>query len=267
MKVSISSWSYRYLFNKGEMNLVDFVDEVKRQQADGFEIFPAYVDQENSKKHLQEIVKKASDNDIYISSWIAGNDFALSSIEKRAAQVEMLKNKIRIAAEVGISKLNVFTGYHQDEQEPLMETMRVIDCFREVVPLAEEKDIVLCLENHSSVHPDADGLLSIIRAVGSLALRTNPDPTNFCSKHTQLDEKSREVIYKETRKVAPLMANAHLKINTFKENGFPEFVDVQRIIDIFNSVNYDGDIVLEYFGDGDPRSSIEKGVHCLKKLV
>lgn len=267
MKIAISSWSFRYFFQKEEMNLLDFVDEVKNLGADGFEIFPEHVGSENFRDNLKKVVARAESLNLNISSLIAANDFALPEIEQRALQVKDMKEKIRAASEVGIDRVNVFTGYHQDGQDPVMESLRVKDCYREVIPVAEENDILLCLENHSSVHRDADGILSLINYLGSKNLKTNPDPTNFCQNHTQVDESSREIIYTETKKIAPYMANAHLKINTFDQQGRPEYVDVPRILEIYKNNNYDGDIVLEYFGEGNPMNSVKKGISYLRKVL
>lgn len=266
MKVGISAWSYRWFFNDGKMTYPKFLDEVKRKGADGFEIFPHYLDQRNPAKHLKEIAKKAKRLKLEISSLIAANDFARPTAAERAAEVEKMKMWINAAADAGIKRLNVFTGYHHDGQDPTMETMRVIDAFREVAPLAEKRKVLLCIENHSSVHRDADGLLSIIRAVGSPMMRTNPDPTNFCPGYRTLDEKAREVIYTETRKFAPLMSNAHLKISDFDEKGDAKFVDALRVLRIFKRAKYTGLVVLEYAGQGDPRDSITKGIAQLQRL-
>lgn len=249
------------------MDLLGFLDEAKRQGADGFEIFPKYVDPTKPAAHLKAVMEKACDLGLEVASLVAGNDFARPSASERAEQVERMKRWIEAAAEAGIPRLNVFTGYHQPGQDPTMECMRVIDAFCEVAPLAEDKGMLLCLENHSSVHPDADGLLAIIRAVGNPCMRTNPDPTNFCRGFTMLDERSREVIYQETEKVAPLMANAHLKVNTFDAEGDAEFVDVERVLRIFKAAGYAGHVVLEYYGKDDPRDSMAKGVAQLRRII
>jgi sugar phosphate isomerase/epimerase len=136
-----------------------------------------------------------------------------------------------------------------------------------VVPEAEAREVTLCLENHSSVHPDADGLLWIIRAVGSVRLRTNPDPTNFCPNFSDQSETARDVIYSETEKVARIMANAHLKIRDFTADGQHKQVNVKRILDIFDKNAYDGYVVLEYYGQDDPANPNKRGVELLRRLI
>jgi len=266
MKASISAWSYRYFFEQKKMDYMAFIDEVKRLKADGFEIFPNYVDSENPGGHLKKIAKKAAKVGLEISSVIAGNDFARATARERAEQIDRVKQWIAYTAEAGVGRMNVFTGYHVSGQDPMAEAWRVIDCYREVMPVAERHEMTLCIENHSSVHPDVDGLLAIIRAVGSKFLRTNPDPTNFVPEFSRRSDRALEAVYTETEKFAPLMANGHLKINEFTSTGEHAFVSVKRILDIFRKSGFDGHVVLEV--DSQPENAPEicaKGLALLRK--
>jgi sugar phosphate isomerase/epimerase len=142
----------------------------------------------------------------------------------------------------------------------------VVDAYREVAPVAEDHGVLLCMENHSSVCRDADSLLWLIKAVGSECLVPNPDPTNFVPDYQVRGERAREAIYSETSKFAPGMANAHLKVADFKENGDHAYVDVPRLLDIFREAGYDGHLVLEYYGQDDPAEPCAKGVALLRRL-
>jgi sugar phosphate isomerase/epimerase len=267
MQVSISSWSYRKWFDERKCDLLSFLDEVKRQGADGLEIFPQHVDQSDPGGHLKTVASKAKKLGLSISSVIAGNDFARPTAKDRAAQVERMKEWIACTAGAGVSCMNTFTGYHTPGQDPFMEAWRVVDAYREVAPAAEQNNVLLCIENHSSVCPDADGLLWLIKAVGSTAVRTNPDPTNFVPDFQIRSEGARERIYTETEKYARLMSNAHLKIAEFTSDGDHAHANVRRILDIFRKAGYDGHLVLEYYGQGDPAEPCGKGVALLRKLL
>lgn len=267
MEVSISSWSYRQWFEEGKCDLLSFLDEVKRQGADGLEIFPQHVNQDDPGGHIKEASQKAQELGLSIASVIAGNDFARPLAAERAEQVERMKDWIAHSAEAGIHRMNTFTGYHTSGDDPMMDAYRVIDCYREVMPVAEDYHVLLCIENHSTVCRDADGLLWLIRAVGSENLRTNPDPTNFVPDFAVRSDRAREQIYSETERFAQLMSNAHLKIADFTEDGDHAYVDVKRLLDIFRSVGYDDHVVLEYYGTGDPAEPCAKGVALLRRLL
>jgi sugar phosphate isomerase/epimerase len=267
MKIAIGSWGYRKWFDEGRCDFASFLKEVKKIGAEGVEIFPWHIVRADTKKALKRIKSQCDRLGLGISTLICGNDFALPKIADRAAHVANMVRDIHDAVAVGIPHLNVFTGYHRDGADPEREVARVVDCFREVMPVAEAEGITLCIENHSSVHPDADGLLALLRAVGSPNLRPNPDPSNFLPNFTELPPALREPIYKDTAKIAPLAANAHLKIRDFTPDGDHAHLDVPRILSILKQAGYNGWIVLEYFGDDDPHEPNALGVALLRRLL
>ncbi|MFO7957007.1 MAG: sugar phosphate isomerase/epimerase family protein [Candidatus Brocadiia bacterium] len=269
MLASLSSWSYRSWFeNREDFDLMAFLGEARKQGADGVEIYPSHVDQENPGGHLKRVAERAGELGLDISSVIAANDFAQPLATQRAEQVERMKDWIVYTGEAGIERMNTFTGYHTSGDDPFMESYRVIDAYREVMPVAEEHDVMLCIENHSSVSRGADGLIEIIRRVGSSHLKTNPDFTNFVPDFRHRSERALEAIYTETERVAPLAANAHLKVgNEFTDNGEHPYVDVERLIEILRAAGYDGHIVLEYYGKDDPADSSERGLALLRRYI
>ena len=267
MITSISAWSYRTWFEGGKCDVLSFLDEVKQLGAGGVEIFPKYVDTDDPGGCLKRIAVKAKKLGLEISSLIAGNDFARPLVRERAEQVERMKATIVQAAAAGITRMNSFTGYHVAGQDPFMEAARVIDAYREVMPLAEEHKVLLCIENHSSVCTDADSILNIIKAVGSANLRTNPVFTNFVPEFPRRSERALEAIYTETEKFAPLAINAHLKVGEFADDGEHRYYSVKRLLDIMRAAGYDGHVVLEYYGSGDPVDACKKGVALLRKYA
>ena len=267
MKIAIGSWGYRKWFGEAKCDFAGCLEEVKAIGAEGVEIFPQHIGRDDGGKALADAKAKADDLGIGIATLICGNDFAQPAVAGRAQHVANMVRDIEQATALGIDHLNVFTGYHKPGQDPAMETARVVDCFREVMPVAEAKGATLCIENHSSVAHDADSLLWLLRAVGSPNLTTNPDPSNFVRGFTDVPEPMREAIYTETAKIAPLAANAHLKIRDFTPDGDHAHLDVARILGIYKAVGYDGWIVLEYFGPDDPHEPNAKGVALLKRLL
>lgn len=267
MKIAIGSWSYRSWFDAGKCGWAGFLDEVAAVGAEGVEIFPKHIEAEDRAQSLADAKAACDERGLGVATLICGNNFASPKAADRAANVANMLRDIEQAAAVGIERLNVFTGYHVEGEDPQMETARVVDGFREVVPLAEEKDIVLCLENHSTVCRDADSILWLLRAVGSPNLMTNPDPSNFVRGFTDVPEALREPIYTETTKIAHLTCNAHLKYRDFTPEGDHAHVDVARLLSIYRQVGYDGWTVLEYFGQDDPHEPTAQCVAMLRRLL
>lgn len=268
MKAYVSSWSYRSRFDDEDYDLVNFVDEVHDLGADGVEIYPKHIKGDDTLEALRAMKKKADSYGMGVASLIVANDFAKDTAAERAAEVARMKEFIGYAKEIAVKNLNVFTGYHTKGADPFIEVWRVVDSFREVAPLAEEQGINLCLENHSTVASDADGLMKLISEIGSPAMKTNPDVSNFVPDAMIRDEKAREEIYRGTEVIAPLMANAHMKIGAFTDDGEHAFIDIPRMLDIYRAVGYDGPIVLEIYGKPGTfpiEQTCRKGVDLLRK--
>jgi sugar phosphate isomerase/epimerase len=248
MQAYISSWSFRTKFDDDGYTLVDFVDEVADLGADGVEIYPKHIKGDDTRKALEAMKERADSKGLGIASLIVANDFAKDTAADRAEQVERAKEFIGHADAIGVKNLNVFTGYHTKGADPFIEIWRVVDGFREIAPIAEKAGVNLCLENHSTVVNDADGIMKLIDEIGSPAMKTNPDPSNFVAEAMVRGEKAREEIYRGTEVIAPLMTNSHIKIGAFTDDGEHAFIDVPRLFDIYRKAGYDGPVVLEIYG-------------------
>lgn len=264
MLVTISSWSYRNLFTLGAMNYDSYLAEVKRVGADGIEIFPGYLDPQGPMGHVQAIADKAETMGLSVSTLIVRNNFAMPSAQERERQVSHVRTCVVTAAASGIQRLNVFTGEHTDGQDAHEEQRRVVECFRECVPLAEENCITLCLENCSTVGPDADSILAIVAAVDNPVLRTNPDPTNLFHSCGLTGER----IYEETRKLMPLAGSFHLRVGADSFCGADRSgLDLARTVAMLREFGYDGHIVLEHDGGTDPIGDCERAVATVRRYL
>ena len=266
MRIGVSARGYRKTFQERRMDYAGLLDEAKRIGADGIEIFSTFLDPDRRREQIVEIARSAREQKMDISTLTVGNDFALPTARERANQVDRMVQAIEDASVARILRLNVFVGYHHSGQDPALERMRVIDSFVEAMPLAEKLDITLCIENHGSVIREVDGLLSIIRMVGSPNLKLDASPTNFIRSFFSRDKRAQRGILPETKKAAPMSANVHLKINTFT-GGEANAVPTRQLLDIFRNVGYEGFIVLEYVGRGDPEEPNRLGVALLRKLL
>lgn len=265
MKTAVATWSYRQWFDEGRMDIPAFLEQVKDLGAAGAEIHPRHLRQDEPiGPQLEDAARRAAQLGLEIAAVTAGNNFALATAAERAGEIERFVRMIEDAAAAGIRRLNTFTGYHNAGTDPLLERCRVIDAYREVCPLAAERNILLCLENHSTVCRDADGMLAILAAVGSPALRTNPDPTNFVAEFMNRSDGAREAIYTETARIAPAAANAHFKVGDFTDDGEHAYVDTARMIDIYRRAGYEGFISLEIYGREHPAHPTEV---CTKALA
>ncbi len=263
MRIAVSAWSYRELFASGAMDYPMFLAEAKRAGADGIEVYPEWLDPADPMGHAQTVADEAEQQGLSVATFITRNDFACRTAAERAEQVERMKRWIVAAAASGVRHLNTFTGNHNDGENPTVEYYRVIDSYREVAPCAEENAVNLCLENMASVCPDADGLLSILRAVDNPNLRTNPDPLNF--RHAAAGNP--EHVFAETRKLMPWASSFHLHVGQFTAEGEHAGIDTARLVALLREFCYAGHIVLEYGGGSDPSTAVRRGVEMMRKYL
>ncbi|MCD6301994.1 MAG: sugar phosphate isomerase/epimerase [Anaerolineae bacterium] len=266
MRIAVSSWGYRQAFAEG-MTWPSFAEETQAVGADGYEVHFGYLDRDRLGQQYLWVTELAHERGLGISTIIAGNDFAKADPSERAREIARFLDYLAVARLADVWRLNVFTGYHQDGQDPAVERARVVDAYRRVMPVAEELGVVCCLENHSSVVSDIDGLLQLLNDVGSPNLVPNPDPTNVVRgffRRDPTDDERRQVLDAAARYL-PGAGNLHIKIDTFTD-GRPDKVPMDEIVAVAKASHYDGWIVLEYCGQGDPRPVHAEAVPYLRAL-
>jgi len=266
MRIGVSSWGYRKAFADG-MDWPAFARETKAVGADGYEVHFGYLDRQRLGQQYIWVTELAQEQGLGVSTLIAGNDFAKADVGERAHEIARFLDCIAAARLSGVQRLNVFTGYHQEGQDPAVERARVVEAYRRVMPVAEELGVVCCLENHSSVVADIDGLLELLYDVASPNLVPNPDPTNVVRGYFQREPSQADVrdVLDAAARFMPGAGNLHIKIDTLTD-GVPDKVPMAEIVELAKDSHYDGWIVLEYCGQGDPRPIHAEAVPYLRSL-
>jgi sugar phosphate isomerase/epimerase len=266
-KIAVSSWGYRAAFAEG-MSWPEFADETKAAGADGFEVHFGYLDRNRLGQQYLWIAELARERGLGISTIIAGNDFGKAAPGERGQEIARFLDYLAVARLADVWRLNVFTAYHQEGQDPAVERARVVDAYRRVMPVAEELGVVCCLENHSSVVSDIDGLLRLIDDVGSPNLVPNPDPTNVVHgyfRREPTDDERNQVLDAAAHYLRGA-GNLHIKVDTLTD-GRPDKVPMDEIVAIAKAAHYEGWIVLEYCGQNDPRPVHAEAVPYLRNLL
>jgi sugar phosphate isomerase/epimerase len=145
-------------------------------------IFYRDIFQGSAPEEVKPLVSLLQDMDLEgltIASVNAANDFLKPAESEFSEEVRKTKIVVDTATELGVELVRVFVG------EP-KEAMSKQDCrglairgLREVAEYAEEAGKVLALENHGRYSNDFDEETTILKAVGSDALRLNLDSGNY----------------------------------------------------------------------------------------
>ncbi|NOZ22067.1 MAG: sugar phosphate isomerase/epimerase [Planctomycetes bacterium] len=281
MKLGCSSWSFREPISAGAMDLFAFIKEARRLGFRAVELLHSHF-KETSHAYLDEIMAVAQSEAMEVSAVSPSNDFAQKDATQRAGQVSIVRSWAQIASDMHVKNVRVFTGYDKEGVSYEDQRRWVIECFRECVPLAEDLDVCLAVENHSSVMRTADELVALMEEIDSPALRMNPDPTNFSSeiwtglhpkKPGELSRKeineANALICESNRQIMPYAVHAHLKVGFLSKAGKLVRADYKGIMKTFKDANYDGAISLELVGPdvGDPSTVLAKCVKQLQNLL
>lgn len=196
MKLGLYSVSYAGIWYRGDaLEIGDFFRQARNLGYDGIELDgkrphgnPMDLDA-NARNEIREI---AASEGVELAAYAANNDFSSPIPEHLEAQMLMVREQIRLAADLGIPVVRVFLAWpgltYRDGlanydiarrrwQELWRDTPRhevwsqARSAFRELAKIAEDAGVVLALQNHGPVIEHYRDLLDMIAEVDSPAFK------------------------------------------------------------------------------------------------
>lgn len=254
MRVSCCAYSYRDQLKSGQMTLEQFVDTARDLGMDGVEL-TAYYFPTTERDYLNRLKRYVHEQGLAVSGTAIGTDFAQPDAAKRAEHVQMTRDWVDHSVVLGAPTLRVFAGpVHEgsSEEEAFGWT---VACLREAAAYAEERGVLLALENHGGITGTADQALRLLDAVGSDWLGLNLDFGNFSGD-----------AYAQFARCAPCAVAAHAKVTFNGPNG-RERVDYARVRRIVEDAGYRGFIAIEYEEPEDARIGVPAFARELKRWM
>jgi sugar phosphate isomerase/epimerase len=175
------------------------------------------------------------------------NDFTLADPEKRAKEIDLVKNWILAAAKLGAPYVRVFAGRESPEGHTRDEIKSwVIDALQECADFASSYGVMVTFQNHNDFIVSTEDIIDIMEGVNSnwfgfmldIGSLPVPDP------------------YKEIEKLIRYAVTWQVKENV-KTNEGSVPTDFPRLMKIVNEQNYHGFFPLETLGEGDPRKKVQ----------
>ena len=276
MKLGVSMWSLHKLYRSGEMDTVGFIEYVGSLGIDGVELLEFFW--KDKEKELPKVKDALAKYNLEVSAYAISNNFVKETKEERNLEVEKIKVGVDMAIEFNSRIVRVFSG---DLKPPFTYEQAkewIIEGLKEGARYAEEKDVVLALENHGLLAGKSSQVREIIELVGSKYLRATVDIGNFLL----VGESSVEAV----KNLADFAVHIHLK--DFKKVP-PEYqgeayrglegvrligtvagegeVNLPEVLKILHSSGYRGYLSLEYEGPEDPKYGVEKSIKNTKKIL
>ena len=255
MKVGCAAYSFRQYLTSGEMHLEDFLQKAAEMDLDGVELTAYYFDSTDDDA-LYAIKRHCYRLGLEISATAVGNRFTDADADKRAEQIQYVKEWIDVSVKLGAPCLRVFAGRTPEGHSEAEARQWTIHGLQACAEYAARRGVLLALENHGGITSTADQVIDLITAVDSEWVAVNLDTGNF-----------RQDPYGSLARIAPYSVTTHAKTEIPQEGGGKVEADFSKIVSLLNAQNYRGYLSIEYEASEDPMTAVPRFVQTLKSLM
>jgi sugar phosphate isomerase/epimerase len=271
--IGVSTYSF-WQFRGERLGIGTCIDKAAEMGFDGVEILHLQMEDESTAA-VNKIKRQAHALGLALMGFSTHQGFVSPDSELRRTNVQKTLHQIELAARLGIPTMRINTGRWGTiksfdelmarkgiEPPPGAHTERealgwVIGAIEELMPKAEERGVVLGLENHWGLGRTAAGVLKIVEAIRSPWLQMTLDTGNF------LEDSYRQM----EQMAASAVPIALVQAKTYFGGGrwYTLDLDYARIAEILHRDNYRGWISLEFEGNEDAATGVPRSLELLRK--
>jgi sugar phosphate isomerase/epimerase len=255
-KFSLAAYSYRDLLSGDQpaLSLDDFIADCAAMQLEGTELTSYYFPADTTPEYLRHLKQTAFRLGLDVSGTAVGNDFCHPPGSQRDEQLANVRTWVDRAEILGAPVIRIFSGGIKDGQSEDDARRLAIEGIEEACHYAGEHGVMLALENHGGLTESVDGILQIVRAVGSPWFGVNLDTGNFHGTD----------VYADLEKLAPYAVNVQVKVSVSPAGAGKQPSDFGRLASMLKACGYRGYIVLEFEEAEDPRAACPRYVDELR---
>ncbi|TDB63998.1 sugar phosphate isomerase/epimerase family protein [Arundinibacter roseus] len=250
LKLSCNLYSFNNPLRKGEMTLEEvfaFCSDVGFAAVDptGY-YFPGYP-AVPSDAYIFELKRTAFLLGLDISGTGIRTDFSVSDAQKRAADVELVRQWVEVAAKLDAPVLRVFAGKGVPKGFSEKEVLDwVVESLQQCVAYGEQHGVMIVLQNHNELLKTVDQVLYIRQKIDSKWLGINLDIGSLRAGDP----------YEGIARLAPYAYTWQIKEKIYR-TGKEEVPDLKRLMELIIKSGYRGYIPIETL-DGDPRVQVPR---------
>lgn len=251
MKLAVSSWSLRDHVNK-DFPLPDFPKVVKeRYGIEAVELCQMHFQAQDSK-YLDEIINGLKTaGSVVINMPIDTGNISQLDERKRSHDIKIIEGWMDVAAYVGSPNIRVNTG---SQDQGVVDLSITVDSYRKLAEYGDKIGVMVLLENHGGISADPHNIVKLFEEVGHTNFRACPDFGNF----------SPEVRYRGLEMMAKYAVIAHAKAYDFDEESKMSEEEFIKCLNILKSTGFDGYLSVEFEGEGDQYSGIQRIIELIK---
>jgi sugar phosphate isomerase/epimerase len=254
LKVSLNAYSFSKLLNdqnKGRaqgISLFDLLDFCAKHNFDGVDptgyFFPTYP-AVPPDEYVNNLKRRAFELGVGISGTGVRNNFTLPDKQKRAADVQHIKEWVEVAARLGAPVLRVFADTQmrgQSWQTVAPDHTReqveewIAENLKECAEQGRKCGVIIGVQNHGDFLKTGDNLISLISRVNS----------DWCGAIVDTGYFRSDDPYKDMAKVAPFAVNWQIKqspLGVEAEGSSP--TDLKRLLRLVRDSGYRGYLPIE----------------------
>lgn len=251
-----------YSFVHSVMGGMSISELFRLYQAQGIK-YIELLDQFIEGKYTPEYIKAQMEQyGLTISSYSISNDFV--HCESLESEIDRVKRGIDSALFYGANVVRVFSANPKEGMDFESCFQLIVNAFKQCVPYAEEKQVVLALENHGVMAGKSTQVLRLLESVGSSWLKSTSDTGNFLLVN--------EAPYEAIKRLLPHIGLVHFKDFMETPSGRYETIDhskrfdgcelgkgevpLEKIVRLLKDSGYEGHISIEYEGASENISEV-----------
>lgn len=222
---------------KAELTYFDVLEFCAKNNFDAIDptgyYFPGYP-KVPSDAFINEFKRRAFKLGLDISGTGVRNNFAQADKDKRAADVQLVKDWIEVAAKLGAPVIRVFAGAEPEGHSRDEVNKWMVENLKECVAYGKEHGVLVGVQNHGDYLKTAEQVLQIVKMVDSDWFGVIVDTGNF----QQGDP------YEEISKVVPHAVNFQVKESPYGSASDVR-MDVKKLLQVVRAGGYRGYLPIE----------------------
>ena len=272
MKLGCMSLSYRPDFGDKRMDLERFIDTAYELKLDAVELHTSAF-ASTDDEYLRDIRMYCLKRGLVIGYIGISNNFGKPESEL-PAEVENVKKWIDIAAKMGVPVVRNFAAWISEGTDEGAAWRQMIACMKEAAEYAEEKGVVIGLQNHNHgcLTRTGDDVVRILNEVDNPYFSHILDTGQYVGSPGASGAQGKEDpslnFYGSIEKSAPYAVYVRAKIYRI-QTGEEAWLDYPRIFPILRKVGYNGFVSIVYEGweVEDAETAVPKAVKYLRGCI
>lgn len=245
------SLSYSRTFESGRMDLFTYIEEARRLELDGVDLYGAHF-ASRDPAYLRQVKRACLTRGLTIACVSIPNNFALPP-QELPAQLERTRDLIDLAQYLAAPVVRVFAGNGAQDEGTWG---RVVDCLRQAAAYGEDRGVAVGLQNHNHAGVAATGetVLALLRDVAHPNLVHVLDTGQFLDPYTSIPMTVAHAV--------------HVRTKIYEiETGEERRLDYTRIFSMLRSAGYNGFLSIVYEGTEEDLLAVEKAVRYLRQMM